>query len=134
MKTLYPGYYLAPMRWLLSMTLVCATTGCLIERDQPDLEGQDVRLTIIHTSDIHSRLFPYNFVPNTFDQDYGLLPANGPFGGLARIGTMELVTQLDNWSQFPHLVANYAFDDPANPGDVSLADVTSPFEIFDVQG
>jgi len=192
MKTLYPGYYLAPMRWLLSMTLVCATTGCLIERDQPDLEGQDVRLTIIHTSDIHSRLFPYNFVPNKFDQDYGLLPAKGPFGGIARIstmvkrirvssnrslwldsgdawegapvfnefkgeaeiralslagmegevlgnhefdlGTQQLVTQLDNWSQFPHLVANYAFDDPKNPNDVSLADVTQPFEIYDVEG
>ncbi|MEO8552207.1 MAG: bifunctional UDP-sugar hydrolase/5'-nucleotidase [Kofleriaceae bacterium] len=192
MKTPYPGYYLAPMRWILSMTLLCAATGCLIEQDQPDLAGQDVRFTIIHTSDIHSRLFPYNFVPNTFDQDYGLLPANGPFGGIARIGTMvkrirvstgrslwldsgdawegapvfnefkgeaeiralslagmdgevlgnhefdlgtkQLVTQLDNWSQFPHLVANYAFDDPANPSDVSLADVTSPFEIYDVKG
>jgi len=192
MKTPYPGYYLAPMRWLLTMTLLSAATGCLVERDQPDLAGQDVRFTIIHTSDIHSRLFPYNFVPNTFDQDYGLLPANGPFGGIARIGTMvkrirvstnrslwldsgdawegapvfnefkgeaeiralslagmdgevlgnhefdlgtkQLVTELDNWSQFPHLVANYAFDDPANPGDVSLADVTTPFEIYDVQG
>ncbi|HET9990324.1 MAG TPA: hypothetical protein VFQ65_17455, partial [Kofleriaceae bacterium] len=88
MKTPYPGYYLAPMRWILSLTLVCAATGCLIERDQPDLVGQDVRLTIIHTSDIHSRLFPYNFVPNKFDQDFGLLPARGPFGGIARIGTM----------------------------------------------
>jgi 2',3'-cyclic-nucleotide 2'-phosphodiesterase (5'-nucleotidase family) len=192
MKTLYCGYYLAPMRWILSMTFVCAATGCLVERDQPNLEGQDVRVTIIHTSDIHSRLFPYNFVPNAFDQDYGLLPANGPFGGIARIGTMvkrirvsanrslwldsgdawegapvfnefkgeaeiralslagmdgqvlgnhefdlgtnQLVTQLDNWSQFPHLVANYAFDDPPNPSAVSLADVTTPFEIYDVQG
>ncbi|HEY0250741.1 MAG TPA: bifunctional UDP-sugar hydrolase/5'-nucleotidase [Kofleriaceae bacterium] len=151
-----------------------------------------MRLTIIHTSDIHSRLFPYNFVPNTFDQAYGLLPANGPFGGIARIetmvkrirvsanrslwldsgdawegapvfnefkgeaeiralslggmdgevlgnhefdlGTQQLVTQLDNWSQFPHLVANYAFDDPKDPSAVSLADVTTPFEIYDVQG
>ncbi|MFT3697533.1 MAG: bifunctional UDP-sugar hydrolase/5'-nucleotidase [Kofleriaceae bacterium] len=180
------------MRWLLAMTLVCTTGACLIERDQPDLEGQDVRLTIIHTADIHSRLFPYNFVPNTFDQAYGLLPANGPFGGIARIetmvkrirvsanrslwldsgdawegapvfnefkgeaeiralslggmdgqvlgnhefdlGTQQLVTQLDQWSQFPHLVANYAFDDPKDPTSVSLADVTTPFEIYDVQG
>ena len=192
MKTPYPGYYLAPMRWL--MTLVCsfAATGCLIDREQPDLAGQDVRLTIIHTSDIHSRLFPYNFVPNKFDQDYGLLPADGPFGGVARIatmakririssnrslwldsgdawegapvfnefkgeaeiralslagmegevlgnhefdlGTQQLVTQLDQWSQFPHLVANYAFNDPPNPAAKSLADVTQPFEIYDVGG
>ncbi len=47
--------------------------------------GQDVHLTIIHTADIHSRLFPYNFVPNTFDQGYGLLPINAPFGGIAKI-------------------------------------------------
>jgi 5'-nucleotidase len=62
--------------------------GCTVERPQPKLVGQDIRLTIIHTSDIHSRLFPYNFVPNTFDQDYGLLPANAPFGGIARIATI----------------------------------------------
>src|SRR5262245_22129214 len=42
--------------------------GCIVQQDQPDLVGQDIRLTIVHTSDIHSRLFPYNFVPNTFDQ------------------------------------------------------------------
>jgi 5'-nucleotidase/UDP-sugar diphosphatase len=180
------------MRWLLS-TLVCLTaTGCLIDQAQPDLEGEDVRLTIIHTADIHSRLFPYNFVPNVFDQDYGLLPAKGPFGGVARIatmvkrirvstdrslwldsgdawegapvfnefkgeaeirslslagmegevlgnhefdlGTQQLVTQLDQWSQFPHLVANYAFDDPPDPSAKSLRDVTTPFEIYDVKG
>jgi len=193
MKTIGPGYYPAQMRWLIGMTFVCGLgAGCLIDRDQPDLTGQDVRLTIIHTSDIHSRLFPYNFVPNKFDQDFGLLPSAGPFGGIARIstmvkrirvssnrslwldsgdawegapvfnefkgeaeiralslagmdgevlgnhefdlGTQQLVTQLDNWSQFPHLVANYAFDDPPNPMAKSLRDVTTPFEIYDVEG
>ena len=59
-----------------------------MHREPPDLVGQDVRLTFIHTSDIHSRLFPYQFVPNRFDQDFGLLPANGPFGGVARIATI----------------------------------------------
>ncbi|HEX4421881.1 MAG TPA: bifunctional UDP-sugar hydrolase/5'-nucleotidase, partial [Kofleriaceae bacterium] len=44
--------------------------------------------TIIHPADIHSRLFPYTFVPNTFDQGYGLLPINAPFGGIARIASM----------------------------------------------
>jgi 5'-nucleotidase/UDP-sugar diphosphatase len=180
------------MRWFLTLVCSFAATGCLIDRDQPDLTGQDVRLTIIHTADIHSRLFPYNFVPNIFDQDYGLLPADGPFGGVARIatmvkrirvssnrslwldsgdawegapvfnefkgeaeiralslagmegevlgnhefdlGTQQLVTELDQWSQFPHLVANYAFDDPPNPMAVSLSEVTQPFEIYDVQG
>ncbi|HEY0479566.1 MAG TPA: hypothetical protein VGD37_18730 [Kofleriaceae bacterium] len=62
--------------------------GCTVHRDQPNLVGQDIRLTVIHTSDIHSRLFPYNFVPNTFDQGYGLLTSNAPFGGIARISTL----------------------------------------------
>ncbi|HKE20511.1 MAG TPA: hypothetical protein VKB80_36810, partial [Kofleriaceae bacterium] len=62
--------------------------GCTVTRDAPNLVGQDVRLTVIHTSDIHSRLFPYTFVPNKFDQDYGLLPAKGPFGGAARMATI----------------------------------------------
>ena len=56
-----------------------ALAGCTVRREQPNLVGQDIRLTLIHTSDIHSRLFPYNFVPNTFDQGYGLLPSNAPF-------------------------------------------------------
>ena len=65
-----------------------AVAACTVERDQPDLVGQDIRFTIIHTADIHSRLFPYNFVPNSFDQAYGLDPVNAPFGGIARIATL----------------------------------------------
>lgn len=67
-----------------------------MQRSQPNLVGQDIRLTIIHTSDIHSRLFPYNFIPNTFDQGYGLLPDNKPFGGIARMSTV--VKQIRNSS------------------------------------
>ncbi len=63
-------------------------TGCTVSREPPNLRGQDVRLTLIHTSDIHSRLFPYNFVPNRFERDNGLLPQNGPFGGVARMATI----------------------------------------------
>jgi 5'-nucleotidase/UDP-sugar diphosphatase len=58
--------------------------GCTVEREPPNLVGQDIRLTFIHTSDIHSRLFPYEFVPNRFERDYGLVLANSPFGGVAR--------------------------------------------------
>jgi len=65
-----------------------SVTACTVQRDQPNLVGQDIRLTFIHTSDIHSRLFPYQFIPNRFDQDDGLLPANGPFGGIARMATV----------------------------------------------
>ena len=44
------------------------SAACTVSQPQPNLVGQDIRLTFIHTSDIHSRLFPYNFVPNTFDR------------------------------------------------------------------
>jgi 2',3'-cyclic-nucleotide 2'-phosphodiesterase (5'-nucleotidase family) len=67
---------------------VLAWGGCTVQQAQPNLVGQDIRLTVIHTSDIHSRLFPYNFIPNSFDQDYGLNPSNAPFGGIARISTL----------------------------------------------
>ncbi len=170
---------------------VCAAgAGCTVDRPQPNLVGQDIRLTIIHTSDIHSRLFPYNFVPNTFDQDYGLLPQNAPFGGIARIATLakrirrdsgrslwldsgdafqgapvfnlfkgeaemralslagmdaevlgnhefdlgakNLFEKIDSWSQFPHLAANYAWDDSRQ--SPSLKDRIQPFELFDLDG
>lgn len=71
---------------VLATLLLTAT--CTVSREQPNLVGQDIRLTFIHTSDIHSRLFPYQFIPNRFDQDDGLLPANGPFGGIARMATI----------------------------------------------
>jgi 2',3'-cyclic-nucleotide 2'-phosphodiesterase (5'-nucleotidase family) len=68
--------------------LGAAAAGCTVEREAPDLVGQDVHLTMIHTSDIHSRLFPYDFVPNRFERDAGLLSVNAPFGGVARIATI----------------------------------------------
>ncbi|HVV88415.1 MAG TPA: bifunctional UDP-sugar hydrolase/5'-nucleotidase [Kofleriaceae bacterium] len=67
---------------------VASLAACTVERDSPNLVGQDVRLTIIHTADIHSRLFPYDFAPNRFEQDYGLVEGNKPFGGMARIATL----------------------------------------------
>ncbi|MBP8811274.1 MAG: bifunctional metallophosphatase/5'-nucleotidase [Kofleriaceae bacterium] len=68
--------------------LAALAAGCTVEREAPDLAGQDIRLTFIHTSDIHSRLFPYEFVPNRFERDYGLVLANSPFGGVAQISTL----------------------------------------------
>jgi 2',3'-cyclic-nucleotide 2'-phosphodiesterase (5'-nucleotidase family) len=75
------------LRWLV-LTLVGVAASCTVQKDQPNLVGQDVRVTVIHTADIHSRLFPYDFVPLRIDQDYGLLPGQGPYGGIARIGAI----------------------------------------------
>jgi len=177
---------------LAGVAFAVCVAGCTVERPQPNLIGQDIRVTIIHTSDIHSRLFPYNFIPNTFDQDYGLLPANAPFGGIARIATItkrirresprslwldsgdafqgapvfnmfrgeaemralslsgmdaevlgnhefdlgakNLFEKIDAWSQFPHLAANYAWDDPTGRMSPSLRDIILPYRIFDLDG
>ncbi|MBI5528426.1 MAG: bifunctional metallophosphatase/5'-nucleotidase [Deltaproteobacteria bacterium] len=65
--------------------LLLPGAACLIDAEQPDLRGKDVHLTILHTSDIHSRLLPYKYVPLSTDEDLGLDPERGPFGGIARI-------------------------------------------------
>lgn len=72
----------------LPLALVLGTASCTVTREQPDLAGQDVRVTVIHTSDIHSRLFPFHFEPNRFEREDGLLPENSPFGGAARMATV----------------------------------------------
>jgi 2',3'-cyclic-nucleotide 2'-phosphodiesterase (5'-nucleotidase family) len=71
---------------VVALGLALQVAACTVETPQPNLVGQDIRLTFIHTSDIHSRLFPYNMVPNTFDRQDGLQVA--PYGGIARIATV----------------------------------------------
>jgi 5'-nucleotidase len=51
----------------------------------PALAGQDIRLTILHTSDIHSRLIEYEFDPSYTDNLLGLADDAGPYGGIAEI-------------------------------------------------
>jgi 5'-nucleotidase/UDP-sugar diphosphatase len=58
--------------------------GCNSPGEQYDLRG-DVRLTLLHTADWHSRLFPYFQQVNQTDQNLGLDPENAPFGGAARM-------------------------------------------------
>lgn len=60
-------------------------TACNITTDQPNLDGQDIHVTFIHTSDIHSRLLPYRMKVPLTDKNLGLNDANQPFGGAARM-------------------------------------------------
>jgi len=80
------------MRHLLIISLAGAMTGCTISQDAPDLAGQDVHFTILHTADLHSRFFPYYFAPGQIDKDLGLIPKPGQttavVGGIARVGTI----------------------------------------------
>lgn len=82
------------VRWVPAA--VCATfaaTGflsCLplLEGDGTDLRGQEVRLTFLHTSDIHSRILPFDFTPLKTDVDLGLIPEAAPFGGATRMAAV----------------------------------------------
>ncbi len=70
------------------LVVAVASLSCTVTRESPDLVGQDVRVTLIHTSDIHSRLFPFNFEPNRFEREDGFDTENAPFGGAARMATV----------------------------------------------
>lgn len=59
-------------------------TGCLVKTEQPVVEGHDVRVTFIHTSDIHSRLLPYALDVGETDESLGLDPDSPTVGGAAR--------------------------------------------------
>lgn len=76
---------------MIAVALVAVTLGsCLPVVDGPELSlaGQQVRLTLLHTSDIHSRLLPYDFNPLKTDTDLGLIPEAAPFGGVVRVGAI----------------------------------------------
>lgn len=65
-------------------------TSCLptLEGYDINLAGQQVRLTMLHTSDLHSRLLPYDFYPLKTDTDLGMIPEAGPFGGATRMASL----------------------------------------------
>lgn len=56
--------------------------------DPQVLKGKDQSLTFLHTSDWHSRLFPYRYDPPVPLQRHGLIPENAPFGGVSRLATL----------------------------------------------
>lgn len=65
--------------------------GCVptaVQTEGPDLTGKAVRATFLHTSDIHARLFEYNFDPSFTDNQLGLEDDVGPYGGIAEMATI----------------------------------------------
>lgn len=186
-----PCSRLAPLL-LLSGLLALLLTGCPAGDPPPDLTGTDVRLTLLHTSDIHSRVFPYDMVPQFTDEQLGLLEENGPFGGAARMATIlkrerahssrvlhldsgdvfqgapvfnvyegevevrmhnelgtdivvagnhefdegarNYATQLEKWSAFQTLAANYDFKSSEDPWNNRLDGLIDPTAIVDLDG
>jgi 2',3'-cyclic-nucleotide 2'-phosphodiesterase (5'-nucleotidase family) len=62
--------------------------GCTSETEQPQIKGTTLRLTVLRTTDIHSRVFPYDLKPNSHDEGDGLFSQTAPYGGLERIGAL----------------------------------------------
>ncbi len=152
------------------------------------------RLTLLHTADIHSRLFPYNLDITQIDSTLGLgtLGAIANVGGVARLsyvlsreraradrvlhldsgdvfegapifnffngepevrslsllgtdaatignhefddGALNVTTQFQKWADFPAIVANYDYNDVANPASPDLSSITNPFTVFNEEG
>jgi 5'-nucleotidase len=72
--------------------MAAATTGgggCTTSEAQPHLKGQ-VHLTLIHTADMHSRLFPYNLQIGQVDSGLGL----GASGSIANVGGAARVSHI----------------------------------------
>src|SRR3569833_643297 len=75
-----------------AVAVVALAAGCTVQRPEPNLAGQDVHLTVVHTADIHSRFFPYYFAPGQVDKGLGLIPKTGQnfavVGGIGRVSTV----------------------------------------------
>ena len=65
--------------------VLLTASACLWEGEQPNLKGVDVRVTFLHTSDIHSRLIPFKLAASATDNSLGVWDGNAPFGGGARL-------------------------------------------------
>ncbi len=178
------------------LALVCLplTSGGCDKGGEPfQLQGQ-VRVTFLHTSDMHSRLYPYNLQIGHIDASLGLgeIENIANVGGAARIshiigreraragrvlhldggdcfqgapvfnfysgeaeirslsamgadamiianhefdhGALNLGIQLQQWANFPVLVANYKLEDPSQPGASPLGTVVQPYTTFDLDG
>jgi len=66
-----------------------AAGGCEESGPPTQLKGQ-VHLTLLHTSDVHSRLFPYNFQIGQIDAGLGL----GESGAIANVGGIARMSHI----------------------------------------
>ena len=72
-------------RQLSILLLLVLGIGCAEEHETPAIGDETVRLTFLHTSDIHGRLLPYRMEVTYTDSHLGLVQENQPFGGIARV-------------------------------------------------
>ncbi len=73
---------------VLTVLVALGVGTCLVEGPLVDLGDRDIALTLLHTSDIHSRILPYTYDPPAPIESHGLRFENAPFGGAARLATL----------------------------------------------
>jgi 5'-nucleotidase len=72
-------------RLLSVLTAAVVPLACTSDDQAPTLAEQDVQLTLLHTTDIHSRLLPYELEVGEVDARLGLVQELEPFGGASRM-------------------------------------------------
>ena len=100
-----------------------AGAGCTVQREQPNLVGQDIRDTSGRSLWLDSGdCFQGAPVFNMFKGEAEMRALSLAGMDAAVIGNHEfdlgatnLFEQYDNWASFRLLAANYIFDDPVNP-------------------
>ncbi len=81
---------------ILAGLAAAALAGCTLRAEQAEIEGKDLSLVFLHTSDIHSRLLPYDMDVMLTDENLGLLQQNAPFGGISRLAAVVNQERRDN--------------------------------------
>ena len=72
-----------------ALVAAASGSGCQVDPPPTQVKGQ-VRLTLLHTSDIHSRIFPYNLQLGQVDSGLGL----GPSGSVVNVGGAARVSHI----------------------------------------
>src|SRR5262245_44103179 len=82
----------------VALATVVLSGGCSNLEGHPyQTTGQDIQVSLFHTTDWHSRVLPYAILDvGENDQNQGLLPENSPFGGAARLATLLKCARLKN--------------------------------------
>jgi len=64
------------------------TGSCTYTSEQPKTKGRDIRVTFIHTTDIHSRILPFEHATLYTEEKLGMSPDKENYGGIARIASV----------------------------------------------
>ena len=92
----------ARLSTLLCVAAALCAAACTVDTPPVETRDQDLRVSLFHTTDWHSRVLPYNIVDvGRNDQNLGLLPQNNPFGGAARLATLLKCARIKDIEKIP---------------------------------